>query len=85
VLDPFCGSGTTGEVALKLGRNFVGLELYDEYAEIAEERCRQAHVLRGRYEEDLLVSGLGSLAAPADETTPDEATMKESFTQLASM
>lgn len=28
VLDPFCGSGTTGMVATRLGRRFVGLDLY---------------------------------------------------------
>jgi DNA modification methylase len=50
VLDPFCGSGTTGEVALKLGRNFVGIELYENYAQIAEERCRQAYNLRSKFE-----------------------------------
>ncbi len=31
VLDPFCGSGTTGEVALKLNRNFIGIELNQKY------------------------------------------------------
>jgi DNA modification methylase len=30
VLDPFAGTGTTGEVALRLGRSFVGVELYPE-------------------------------------------------------
>jgi len=50
VLDPFAGTGTTGEVAIKLGRNFIGIELYDEYASIAEQRCREAAVLRARYE-----------------------------------
>jgi DNA modification methylase len=49
VLDPFCGSGTVGEVALKLGRHFIGLELYDNYAQIAEERCRDAYLI---YEEN---------------------------------
>ena len=33
VLDPFCGSGTVGEVALKLGRSFIGIELSAVYAE----------------------------------------------------
>jgi len=50
VLDPFAGTGTTGEVAIKLGRGFVGIELYDEYASIAEQRCREAAALRARYE-----------------------------------
>lgn len=39
VLDPFCGSGTVGEVALKLGRSFIGIDLYDKYCEIAKDRC----------------------------------------------
>jgi DNA modification methylase len=38
VLDPFCGSGTTGVVALQLGRLFVGIDLSPTYAEMAERR-----------------------------------------------
>jgi len=38
VLDPFTGSGTTGAVACRLGRNFVGIELNHEYAAMAERR-----------------------------------------------
>lgn len=38
VLDPFCGSGTTGVVALKHGRDFIGLELNPAYAEMADKR-----------------------------------------------
>ncbi|HAM54320.1 MAG TPA: site-specific DNA-methyltransferase, partial [Candidatus Rokubacteria bacterium] len=38
VLDPFAGSGTTGAVACRLGRNFVGIELNPEYAAMAERR-----------------------------------------------
>lgn len=38
VLDPFIGSGTTGIVALKLKRRFVGIELNPSYLQIAEER-----------------------------------------------
>jgi DNA modification methylase len=38
VLDPFCGSGTTGQVALRLGRCFVGVELNPQYAELARKR-----------------------------------------------
>lgn len=38
VLDPFCGSGTTGKVAYDLGRSFIGIELNPEYAKLAEQR-----------------------------------------------
>jgi site-specific DNA-methyltransferase (cytosine-N4-specific) len=38
VLDPFFGSGTVGEVARSLGRDFVGVELNPEYVEIARQR-----------------------------------------------
>ena len=38
VLDPFCGSGTTGVVALRHGRSFIGIELNPEYVEMARQR-----------------------------------------------
>ena len=38
VLDPFAGSGTTGMVAMKHGRRFVGCELNPEYCAIARAR-----------------------------------------------
>ena len=38
VLDPFFGAGTTGLVAKKLGRQFIGIELNPEYVKIAEAR-----------------------------------------------
>jgi len=38
VLDPFCGTGTTGAVAKKLGRRFVGCERDAGYAQAAEKR-----------------------------------------------
>lgn len=38
VLDPFMGSGTTGVVARKLDRNFIGVELNPKYIKIAEKR-----------------------------------------------
>jgi len=40
VLDPFAGAGTTGLVANRLGRNFLGYELNEEYAEEARRRIR---------------------------------------------
>jgi len=38
VLDPFFGAGTTGLVARKLNRNYIGIELNPEYITIAENR-----------------------------------------------
>jgi DNA modification methylase len=38
VLDPFMGAGTTAVVARKLGRNYIGMELNQEYINIAEQR-----------------------------------------------
>lgn len=38
VLDPFCGAATTGLVALKQNKNFIGIELNPEYIKIAEKR-----------------------------------------------
>jgi DNA modification methylase len=40
VLDPFSGSGTTGLVALRLNRSYIGLELNPEYAEMSRNRIR---------------------------------------------
>ena len=41
VYDPFTGYGTTGVVALRLGRKFLGCELNPEYAEMARGRIIQ--------------------------------------------
>ena len=38
VLDPFAGSGTTGKVSVELGREFIGVELNPEYADLAAKR-----------------------------------------------
>jgi len=45
VLDPFIGSGTTGVVAKKLGRNFIGIDIKQEYVEIARKRIAGAEEL----------------------------------------
>ena len=45
VLDPFTGSGTVAVVALRHQRNFVGIELSPEYAQIAEKRITDSSPL----------------------------------------
>jgi DNA modification methylase len=40
VLDPFAGAGTTGVVAQRLGRKFIGFELNPEYADLARSRLK---------------------------------------------
>ena len=40
VLDPFFGAGTTGLVALKQNKKFIGIELNKEYIEIAKKRLK---------------------------------------------
>ncbi|WP_408587021.1 site-specific DNA-methyltransferase [Novosphingobium sp.] len=42
VLDPFFGTGTTGAVAKRLGRSFIGCEREDSYIAVAEERIAAA-------------------------------------------
>lgn len=44
VLDPFTGSGTTGVVARKTGRHFIGIDLVQTYAEMAQKRIDLALV-----------------------------------------
>lgn len=44
VMDPFFGAGTTGFVASKLSRKFVGLEINSEYAEIAKNRLSSVQI-----------------------------------------
>ncbi|MCC6454463.1 MAG: site-specific DNA-methyltransferase [Caldilineaceae bacterium] len=45
VLDPFNGSGTTGAVALKHGRHYIGCELNPDYIELAQRRIQRAQPL----------------------------------------
>jgi site-specific DNA-methyltransferase (adenine-specific) len=58
VLDPFCGSGSTGAAAVLEDRQFVGIEQDHGYVEIAEARIRHWAASRGE-EIDLVPLGTG--------------------------
>lgn len=45
VLDPYCGSGTTGIVSLKNKRNFIGIELVPASAELAQKRIAPFQII----------------------------------------
>lgn len=48
ILDPFCGSGTTGVAALRYGRQFIGIDNCEEYLQITQKRLEK--VLNGNRE-----------------------------------
>jgi len=60
VLDPFFGSGTTGAVAKRLGRRFVGIERDPEYVRLAEKRIERVRAV----DDETLVT------TPAKRTEP---------------
>ena len=41
VLDPFCGSSTTGVVAIRLGRKYIGIDNQSEFIEISKRRLEK--------------------------------------------
>lgn len=44
VLDPFAGSGTTLEEAIRQGKDYIGIELKDDYIELIEKRLSNVQV-----------------------------------------
>lgn len=60
VLDPFFGTGTTGAVAKRLGRKWIGIEREQDYADIAQERINKVQT----YAPDCLKVTLSKRAAP---------------------
>lgn len=51
ILDPFNGSGTTGQVALQHGRRYVGIELNPEYVELTNARLAPILAQPGLFQE----------------------------------
>ena len=52
VLDPFCGSSTTGVACKKLGRKYIGIDNNPDYIDLSVKR------LRNSWREEILKSGL---------------------------
>ena len=50
VLDPFMGSGTTGKVCKLLNRNFIGIEISEEYFDIAKKRIESVNAIQTEME-----------------------------------
>mgnify|MGYP004726938891 CR=1 FL=1 len=46
ILDPFCGSGTTGVIAMRYSRNFIGIDREFEYIELAKRRIDNERLQR---------------------------------------
>ncbi len=44
VLDPFCGSSTTGVAAKQLGRKYVGIDNNEEYIELSVKRLKHTQI-----------------------------------------
>lgn len=49
ILDPFMGSGTTGAVAKRLNRNFIGIEREKKYVKIATKRIEKIIPIEKKY------------------------------------
>ncbi|GGA17880.1 site-specific DNA-methyltransferase [Neptunicoccus cionae] len=60
VLDPFFGTGTTGAVAKKLGRNFIGIEREEAYREVAARRIKDTR----KFDNESLQVSTSKRAAP---------------------
>jgi site-specific DNA-methyltransferase (adenine-specific)/modification methylase len=41
ILDPYCGSGTTGVACIRTGRRFIGIEIEPKYCAIAVQRMER--------------------------------------------
>ena len=52
IVDPFCGTGTTGVAAVTAGKRFIGIEKNNAFFEVARDRVRAAQSARGQADED---------------------------------
>jgi len=57
VLDPMCGSGTTCVSAFRLNRNYIGIDMSEEYCELAQKRIEKYEMQPTLFQEDAPVYG----------------------------
>ena len=67
VLDPFCGTGTTGVVAVRHGRRFLGMEKQPVYAEFARGRIGSVKTDRRTDTEEVLPPSQDARPDPLDD------------------
>ncbi|KAJ57444.1 modification methylase [Actibacterium mucosum KCTC 23349] len=60
VLDPFFGTGTTGAVAKKLGREFIGIEREEKYRKVATDRIANVR----KFDKESLIVSASKRAEP---------------------
>lgn len=58
VLDPFNGAGTTGIVAIKNGRKYIGIDLNPEYIELAKQRFEETFFRAQKISEPIVEDGM---------------------------
>ena len=78
VIDPFSGSATTLTVAKKLGRQFLGFELSDDYAKLGRKRVDAAAVgdrLEGAEEPKVSAPATNSKRRKSASVSPDQPTL----------
>lgn len=64
VLDPFCGSGTTGIAASLLGRRFLGIDMETAFLEMAKARREELEDAEVRQTYTMRIRDLSKLASP---------------------
>lgn len=73
VLDPFCGSGTTGVVTTRLGHNFIGIELNPDYIAMANRRIEAHNAQSGLFTASQIAGD--AIEDIADETAMEQTTL----------
>lgn len=70
VLDPFCGSGSTGKAAMLEDFEFIGIELNEEYCQLAQRRIEAVTAQRGLFTP--AVTGRPEAVVPKDTVEQDD-------------